>query len=236
MALLSTEEFITCPRPDRAIMLVSELSKEEAHTLAKEAVMEARKNMPKLTGEAASRLEPIYGTGFFGIYWPDNYTWFQDHGIKAFTMNSLQGKLIPMWVADPTGAERQKNPKIKVRVTEDGRTQVLIFRRAAMKGAKKQVFKKDRKTGKQVLTETPASYPGAPGRINTRQVAGALSPSGAKIGGQIAAGNVGVRWRHPGLSSRMFINNGITMAAQRNGIFPRRVYMTDVAWRGRIDA
>lgn len=234
--LLSTAEVIDSPSPDRMIMLVADLPKEKAYLLAVQAVAEARKKMPKMSGESAKRLEPIYDEGVFGIYFPDNWVWFQDHGIRAFTMNSLQGKTIPMWIDDPTGQEKAKNPKAKTRVTESGKSQVLIFRKVAMKGTRVKKWTIDKKTGQRVLVDKPGSYPGAPGRINRRQIGGAVDSAGNKIGGQIAAGNSGVKWRHPGLAPRLFLNNALTLVAQWNGILPIRVYATDNTWKGRVSA
>ena len=155
----------------------------------------------------------------------NSYVWFQEQGIRPFTMTSLQGKTIPMWVNDFDGSLRQKNPKLKTRVMEDGRVKVLIFRRVAMLGATKDKYKTSKVTGQRILVgSTPGSYPGAPGRIGTRG-----------SGGQIAKGNVGVKWRHPGMQPKLFLNNGVTIAAQRFGILPVRVYLTDRNWRNQVD-
>lgn len=194
--------------PDRIIMLVKGLSGARARNIANAAVRECRRKMPKMSGASAARIQPIYGKGFFGIWWADSYVWFQDHGIQPFTMRSLKGKTIPMWIKDPTGRERAKNPKAKVRTTQSGIVEVLIFRKA--------------------------SNPGAPGRIGVREAASPNTRMG-KRGGQIAKGNVGVKWRHPGLAPRLFLNNSITLAAQWNGILPIRVYLCDQGWRSQIN-
>lgn len=156
----------------------------------------------------------------------NTYVWFQDHGISPFTMRSLAGKVIPMWINDPTGAERSKNPKAKTRTTASGVVQVLIFRKAARLGSQITKRKRDPKTGRMVETSKPASYPGAPGRINRREM-GAPHTTPGRLGGAIAPGNGGVRWRHPGIAPRLFLNHGVTMAAQRHGILPVRVYVCD---------
>jgi hypothetical protein len=161
----------------------------------------------------ASRIVPYWGRGFFGVRWVDNYTWFQEHGANPFTMNNLAGKTIPMWIKDPTGKERSKNPKAKTRVTESGITEVLIFRKAAKKGAKKTIRTADGKS-----RQVPASYPGAPGRISIREAGKPYTRVG-KAGGAIAIGNVGVRWRNPGLMGRHFMQEGIAQAASRNGVW-----------------
>lgn len=190
--------------------------------------------MPKMSGASAARLQPVYGKGYFGIAWMDSYVWFQDHGIQPFTMKNLAGKTIPMWIDDPTGKERSSNPKAKVRTTMSGKIQVLIFRRAANIGQRITKYGKDPKTGTRVIiSDRPASYPGAPGRISSRESA-APSTRAGKSGGQIARGNGGVRWRHPGIAPRLFLNNAVTLAAQWNGILPVRVYLTDKSWRGNM--
>ena len=234
--LVETAELILSPSPDRAFMKVPGLSRVDAYDMAVEAVAEARRKMPKLTGASADRLEPIYEEGLFGMLWQDSYVWYQDHGIRPFTMNNLEGKTIPMWINDPAGALRMKNPKAKTRTTADGRVQTLIFRKVAKKGSRVQKYTRNAKTGRrELISDKPASYPGAPGRIGTRNPKGALSPDGARVGGQIAKGNVGVRWRHPGLPPKLFINNALTLTSQRYGILPVRVYVTDATWNGRID-
>src|SRR5271157_3191162 len=91
-------EFQLASTPDRMIMLVDKLPGNRAHWMASEAVREARKLMPKLTGAAARRLVPLYGQGYFGIMWPDAYVYFQERGIRPFTMTALAGKTIPMWI------------------------------------------------------------------------------------------------------------------------------------------
>lgn len=202
-ALIETQEMIISSQPDRLIMLVGGLSGSRARTMANLAVREARRVMPKLTGASASRLFPLYGSGFFGVGWADSYVWFQEQGIRPFTMNSLKGKTIPMWVDDADGTERQKNPKAKTRMTVSGKTQVLIFRRA--------------------------TSPGAPGRISRRSAG-----SQGKVAGAIAKGNVGVKWRHPGLAPRRFLNHAVSLAAQQGGIVPNRVYAADRTWRARF--
>jgi hypothetical protein len=180
-----------------------------------------------MSGDGARRLQPLYGPGWFGIYFPDPYMWFQDHGIRSFTMNSLEGKTIPMWISDPTGQVRAKNPKAEVRTTASGVTQVKIFRKVARKGQRIIKTRVDPITRiKRIVEDRPASYPGAPGRIGTRE-AGSPYTTPGRVGGAVARGNVGVRWRHPGISPRGFLNHGMTVAAQQAGILPVRVYICD---------
>jgi hypothetical protein len=122
-------------------------------------------------------------------------------------MRSLAGKTIPMWIDDPTGEERRQNPKAKTRRTKSGKIQVLIFRRAAKIGARKQVR---RAVGGVVHNvSVPASYPGAPGRI-TRRHGERGSSRGEHQPGGIRRFNTGVRWRHPGLAPRGFLHYGLT--------------------------
>lgn len=224
MPLTEIPEIMLSEQPDRILMFVDRLSPGKAHSAANAAVQMARQKMPKMSGGSARNIQPLYGKGFFGIYFPDRYTWFQEQGIRPFTMNSIQGKTIPMWVKDSDGKLRAKNPKIKTRTTEDGRTQVLIFRKAALKGARKIQYRRDPVTGiKTIISDKPQSYPGAPGRIGTRN-----------DNGQIGKTNVGVRWRHPGLAPKLFLNNSMALAAQRFGIIPVRVYLADTNWRGEL--
>jgi len=231
--LLETPEMRLSQNPDRMVMVVKGLNPGRARTLANQAVREARRKMPKATGDSARRLQPVYGKGFFGIYFPDSYVWFQDHGIRPFTMKGLAGKTIPMWIDDPTGAERAKNPKAKIRTTQSGKTQVLIFRKAAQMGARIQKKKVNRKTGEVTYEDKPASYPGAPGRIGNREAGSPFTTQG-KVAGAIRPGNSGVRWRHPGISPRLFLNNALTLTAQWNGILPIRVYAADKNFRAEL--
>ena len=199
-------------------MRVEGLDAIAAGFIATDAVAFAVRAAPKLTGEAASNMAPIFGTGFFGIRWTLPYLWYQEMGIRAFTMNKLAGKTIPMWIDDPTGRERSQNPRAQTRVTESGRIQILIFRRAANKGQRKM-----RKMPDGTMRDVPASYPGAPGRIAKREAARPWTTSG-KVGGQIAKGNVGVRWRHPGMESRYFMHDALEIAAARNSVFPGEIF------------
>lgn len=196
--------------PDRLIMNVEGLSESDAQFLAREAVTVAQRLAPKSSGYSARRLQPIWGEGYFGIQWPDPYVWFQEAGIRAFTMTKLAGKTIPMWIDDPTGEERRKNPRARTRTTEDGRRQVLIFRKAAPVGSRKTV----KRDGQMV--DVPRSYPGAPGRIQYRELPRPWTKPG-RVGGRIARHNVGVRWRHPGLSRRSFIRSSMNYVCEYHG-------------------
>lgn len=230
--LLETPEMIISAHPDRLIMLVPSLSGPRARNMANTALREGRRIMPKLTGRAASRMFPLYGSGFFGVGWADSYVWYQEQGIRAFTMFALAGKTIPMWVDDPTGTEREKNPRAQVRTTLSGKTQVLIFRRAALPG---ETRTRRRKVAGGTYEEytVAASYPGAPGRIARREAAAPHTTPGRRAGA-IAKGNVGIRWRHPGLAPRLFLNHAMTLAAEQGGIVPVRIYAADRGWRSRF--
>ena len=228
MALTETAEVILSQRPDRLVMTVEGMDVATAKFCARTALATARKNAPKMSGDSAKRMGTVYGEGFFGITFQDPYIWFQENGIKSFTMNNLQGKLIPMWVDDRDGKLRaaDRKGKLKIRTTASGKVQVLIFRKAAVKGERKMVTRPARRGGGTETVSVPRSYPGAPGRIGVRQAPAPMTTPG-KVGGTIAGGNVGVRWRHPGLSPRFFLNNAITMAAQQAGVLPIRIYVTD---------
>lgn len=189
------------------------VDKSISHMAASSAVHYARERAPKLFGDMSRQLTPIWDEGHFGIRWTDPVTWYQEMGIRPFTMRSLEGKTIPMWIDDPTGEERSKNPKAKTRITPSGRFQILIFRKAAKRGARKNV--KRRIGGIDQWVDVPQSYPGAPGRINRRVKGAPFTTSG---GGRIARGNVGVRWRHPGMASKFFMHEGLLLAAVELGL------------------
>jgi hypothetical protein len=232
MPLLETPEMRISERPDRLVMVIPGLSGRAARDAANSAARTARRLAPKLTGQMASRIFPLYGKGYFGVGWLDSYTWFQEQGIAPFTMTGLAGRTIPMWIDDPYGTLAQQNPKARTRITVNGRTQVLIFRRAAPVGSYKTVRRRVAK-GQYEEVQVPRSWPGAPGRIGTRESGRPMTTPG-RIGGAVARGNIGVRWRHPGLAPRLFLNHAVTIAAQDAGIVPIRVYVADRAWKSRF--
>lgn len=200
--------------PDRLYMDSRNLNQSLARAAAEMATYIAREECPKLSGTGASNIMPIYGVGFFGLHFLD-YIWYQNAGTKAQTMRWLAGKTIPMWIDDPTGKERQKNPKAKTRTTASGKVQVLIFRKAANFGERKIV--KEKKGGIEVVRTTPKHYPGAPGRISMREAPSPWTTSG-RLGGQIARGNAGVWWYFPGLKPRGFLQHAIQQSANYFGI------------------
>lgn len=214
--------------PGRVYMEAPGFTSYQCRIAAQDAVSVARRNMPKVTGAGARSLRPLWGTGFFGIRWDDDYVWFQEVGINPFTMKRLAGKTVPMWINDPTGKERVANPKAKTRQTEDGRTQVLIIRRVAKMGQRKTV--RVTVQGQDFTVTSPMSYPGAPGRIIRRQ-AGRPNTTVGKVAGAIGRPNVGVRWRHPGLTPRAFLHQGMVTAATYNGMDLRPVWATTERWR-----
>lgn len=202
--------------PDRLVMSVPGLLDSDAQTLAEHAVDLARQLAPKSSGISSAHFAPLWGTGFYGIQWFEAYVWYQEMGIRPFTMRNLAGRTIPMWIKDPTGSVRRENPRAETRVTVSGVTEVKIFRKAAPIGARKTVTR--RQNGRLIRTTVPASYPGAPGRIATRESRTSTTPG--RVAGAIAQGNVGVRWRHPGLARRSFLRQGLVVAAQQAGVRP----------------
>jgi len=217
--------------PDRIVMGVPGVDETLARALAINATRQARMFAPKLTVQSSSNFVPIWGEGWFGIRWEHQYIWFQEAGIKPFTMRSLAGKVIPMWVDDTDGSEASKQKQPKTRTTASGRQQTLIFRRAARIGQRKDVWRNV--GGRMVKVNVPASYPGAPGRIAVNRSRGLIRQGDVSPGvgnpGQIAKGNVGVRWRHPGLNPSRFLARGVHAAAVQYGI-----PVGAVSYRGRV--
>lgn len=203
--------------PDRIMMAAAGYSEDQCRILAERATEAARRFAPKLMGQSSSRFAPVWKEGWFGVHFPDPYIWYQESGIRPFTMRSLAGKTIPMWINDPSGEVRRSNPRAETRTTVDGRTQVLIFRRAARMGQRKMAMR--RRGGEWQMVDVPASYPGAPGRIALR-----------RPDGRIAPGNVGVRWRHPGMTAKGFIYDAITVSAYEAGLPVTDVIATNERW------
>ena len=189
--------------------------------LAQQAVRYGRSLVPKVSGRAAKGMTPYWTDSTFGISWDRQYLWFQEAGIRAFTMTKIAGKVIPMWINDPTGSEARKNPKAKKRRTRDGRQQILIFRRAAKIGERKRVARRNSRGEILGWRDVPASYPGAPGRISHRHPTGRIAGKPPR-----ATPHVGVRWRHPGLEGRGMLQHALLQTAQANGLRSRAVYAT----------
>lgn len=238
MPIPQLEEAHLAPRPNRAVMIIGEGSLFDTRALAEVAVDNARKIMPKITGQLASTLQPVYGDGYFGLYFPDRVVYFLDRGTRPFTMRSLAGKTIPMWIDDPTGAERKANPKAKTRRTVDGRNQVLIFRRVGRKPNRKQAHQARiaKLLGRPAPKGSTARYPGQAGRIARREASAPDTTSG-KLGGRVATGNVGVAWRHPGIGGRGFINYAMASVAIDYGLpVAQLCYVDDPAFYSLVRA
>lgn len=212
--------------PRQAVMGIPGLAVTDARDAAVRATVLARQYMPRATGGSAGTLSAIWGVGWFGVEWTHDSIWYQESGIRPFTMRSLAGKTIPMWVKDRDGEHRRKNPSIETRVREDtGETEVKIFRRAANRGQRKMAWRQ--RGGRMVRVDVPMSYPGAPGRIAVNRSrgimrAGDVNPD-APNPGEIARGNVGVRWRHPGLDAGRHIMRGLSDAADEMGLTTTQV-------------
>lgn len=206
--------------PDRMYVEVQGLDRRDAYVLSQAAVQQAQLLAPKMSGRGARGIKTYYGDGFFGLRFDESYMWYQEHGIKARTMRSLAGKVIPMWIDDPSGKERRKNPKAKTRITANGRHQVLIFRRAAKIGATKTV-RRPGPSGRITTRVVPASYPGAPGRISHRQHVNrednTTRPTG-RVATTVNRPHVGVRWRHPGLLPRHYMQFSLQSVARNAGL------------------
>lgn len=201
-------------RPDRMIVIIEDLDDPMSmETIANSIVEMAKQITPKITGRLANSYAPVFGRNFYGISFPDKRSWYLEKGTNPFTMRSLAGKTIPMWVEDPDGSVAQEEGKnAKTRITADGRRQTLIFRHAAPIGSRKMVFRRGQ------WVSVPRSYPGAPGRIAQRT-----------SGGRIATGNVGVRWRHPGIDARNYLNRAVEEVSMNYGIYPDQVWLIDAA-------
>lgn len=190
--------------PNAIVAYVEGMDAATAYQMAVSAVYVAQQWMPKVSGSAAASLRPVHEEGFYGISWGRSYVRFLEGGTQPRTMRELAGKTIPMWVDDSDGSLAAKMaPKdraTKTRTTVDGRRQAKIFRKAAPIGSRKNVVRAGR------TVSVPRSYPGAPGRI------------AARSGGQIAKGNVGVRWRHPGIKGRDYIMDALLYVADSAGV------------------
>lgn len=197
-------------QPDRILVAAPGVDRRVARRLADDALRQARLHIPKLTGRASRGLRAVYGDGWFGIRWDVDYAWFQEAGRRPQTMRYLAGRVVPMWIDDPTGEERRKNPRARVRTTASGKRQVLIFRKAARIGQRKRVRRVDAR-GRVTVRDVPASYPGAPGRIARRY------PETGHIA-RTTPPHVGVRWRHPGLLPREFVTYALANVGRAAGI------------------
>lgn len=212
--------------PDRLYVLAPGYKRNQTRLLANQSAALARALSPKLSGRGAQGIKPYYGDGFFGVKWDRSYIWYQEAGINPFTMLRLAGKTIPMWIDDPTGAEQRANPKAKTRVTVNGRRQVLIFRKAAKPGERKRVAVRDRSGRLRYWRDVPKSYPGAPGRISHRGFDEVRSSTTGRIAKLVSRPHVGVRWRHPGIVGREFMQYAIQETARLARLPNLTVYAT----------
>jgi hypothetical protein len=212
--------------PDRLYIKAPEYNDRQCEYLAKQAAAFTRAIAPKLSGRGAAGIKPYWGRGFFGIRWDHSYMWYQEKGTNPFTMRSLAGKTIPMWIDDPTGSERRANPKAKTRIVANGRTQVLIFRKAAKIGSRKRVAVRDGK-GRLLRHKTvPRSYPGAPGRIARTTYHEQYGTHTGKIAKLLPRPHVGVRWRNPGIVGREFMHYSLLEVAQMARVADTTIHST----------
>jgi hypothetical protein len=211
--------------PDRLYVLAPGLDKHKTRPMAYKAAEVARTLSPRLSGRAAEGIKAYWGDGFFGVRWDRPYLWYQEGGIGPFTMRNLAGKTIPMWVDDWTGQLHRANPKAETRITANGRRQIKIFRKAGKIGARKRAAVRDPQGRLVRWRSVPQSYPGAPGRITHREW---KPPSGTtgRIVRLISRPHVGVRWRHPGLVPREFMQHAIQQVALANGLSDTDVFAT----------
>lgn len=216
MSLPITEGFsrVGTGTPNAIVAFVPGMSFENSLRMATWATLIAQEWMPKVSGSAARSLRPVAAQGYYGVSWGRSYVRHLEKGTNPFTMRSLAGKTIPMWISDDDGTIAATIPakdlSRRTRVTEDGRKQVKIFRKAAPIGSRKWV----KRNGQMV--SVPRSYPGAPGRINRRDDQG-----------RINRGNVGVRWRHPGNQKRDYIGDALDYVA--HSVHLHRVHKQEVS-------
>lgn len=213
--------------PDHLWVNVPQLTEDQCKELAVLCAARAKAIAPKVSGQGARGIKEFHGKGYFGLRWDSSYLWYVESGTKPHTLRSIAGKTVPMWLPDPLGRLAHDNPKAKTRITEDGRKQTLIFRRAAKMGQHKDVVKRDSK-GRLQVRQVPASYPGAAGRINLRRwpdFPGGTGTNG-RIMSTIARPHIGVRWRHPGIVGKHFMAHAITSVCFEAGIGRRRINAT----------
>lgn len=214
--------------PDRLYILAPGMPRRLTRILSLQAAASARLLAPKLSGEGAQGIKTYFGDGFFGVRWDRAYLWYQEQGINPFTMTKLAGKTIPMWVDDPLGEEARANPKAKRRITETGRKQVLIFRKVGKIGARKAVVQRDASGRIVNRRSVPQSYPGAPGRIVQRSYGFKDVQYGhtGRIARLAPRAHVGVRWRHPGIVGREWMQYSLQQVGQMAGIEDLSVHAT----------
>lgn len=202
MSLPVSEYIADTGLPNAMVAVVPAVEPGYTERMAYHACEYMRLLVPKVTGRMSQGLRPISGLGWFGVTWDMPYTLSQERGTRPRVMKELAGKTIPMWVDDPTGDEARKIPvkerNRRVRRTQDGRQQVLIFRKAAPIGSRKWVMRRGR------MVNVPRSYPGAPGRQGFRNAMGIWERGFAG----------GVRWRHPGIRAGNYAMEALTTTAR----------------------
>lgn len=192
------------PSPNGWVVVSDDIPPGEGQRLADAALTLARQMAPRVSGDGARGMRSAFGEGWFGIYSTQSYMVHQNEGTRPRVMRELAGKTIPMWITDRDGsmtagipAERRVE---RTRVTEDGRRQVLIFRKAAPIGSTKT-----RVSARGRRITVPRAYPGAPRR----------GPHGYFSG---------VHWRHPGLRGRQFVQDALVMVAERARVDIKDLY------------
>lgn len=210
--------------PNRLYVLAPGRNRDQCEMLAKQSAEFVRAVTPKLSGRAASGIKPYWGVGWFGIKWDRPYLWWQESGTNPFTMNKLAGKVIPMWIDDPLGNEARANPKAKTRITINGRKQVLIFRRAAKPGQRRKVAVRDGNGRLLRYRDAPASFPGAPGRIQRTSYHDVRGTNTGRIARLVPRPHMGVRWRNPGVVGREFMQHGLQQVARMAEVQDPTIY------------
>lgn len=198
------------PRPDGWVVVVPDLPVEVAFRASVQAQALVKEMAPKVSGRGAASLRPAHGEGWFGLYFPPatSYMMLVNEGTKPRIMTSLAGKTIPMWINDPDGSMaadiRPQDQASRVRITEDGRRQVKIFRKAAPIGSTKLAVRRDGS-----LTRVPRAYPGAIKRGADGRLAGRY-------------------WRHPGTTGRQFAQDALVLTADQMGLEPTDLYKSKI--------
>lgn len=195
--------------PTGWVALVPGVESRITHTMAVQSLLLAREMAPKVTGRGAAAMRARSGEGWYGIL-VNSYMVHANRGTKPRVMRNLAGKgPIPMWINDPDGRMTAKIPSHKrqgrVRITEDGRAQVKIFRMVPPLGSRKNVVRGGR------VVSVPRHYPGAPGRVD---------PKTGRFGG--------VWWRHPGIHGREFVEDAILLTAEQMRVQVKDLYPAEL--------
>ena len=194
--------------PDGWVMPIgSDVPLEVADMAAQEAAALAREMAPRVSGQGARGLTPAFGDGWIGIWSRQSHMLHVNEGTRPRIMTELAGKTIPMWVNDRDGSMTESIPLAKraerTRVTEDGRRQVKIFRKAAPIGSTKIV-----PNARGRLIQVPRAYPGARKRVSGRFA--------------------GRYWRHPGISGQQFVQDALELVASEMRFDADDVYLAKI--------